>query len=651
MADEQPGTDIGGTEAKSVGGDDQSVRPKRRFDSRDWAMAAEYIVDELDRRRKARIRDDLERQWREVDRQLRMEPDIRARTENGSNDPANIRPDMKWQPMVELPLQAQTLEVLTSDARRMIFPSEGLWYAGHALLSDEYLDRVDFRGLIAGDENDVPSQINQENADKLAEGLLDHFHRQYDFRGRIDHMNAEAFKYGTLVGRLRLSTKSVVLDTARGAIRRRQTFPILIPRSIKHTYLDDTLQNVENEGLVSGPSIIEATRVRIDDVIMAARKGGNDPRDPDGGWMPAALKVFEIEGKAETDTNGLVDRIVMEGDIIIPRKTTRSIVLENARFTVIRGARSKAVVRFQLNRFPFTSYVWQPYHVEDLTSPYGVGPLMKGMPIQMSATEALNRVLQSAILNTEPPLAYSPDEPQFQARGGPEVAPRALWETETGVTPVEIGDPKALFQVYLGFLQQYADLTGINAPRLGQQTISHTTAFAKEAELQRGTVRTVDYVRSFLDGGLARLLHMEYEMGREAMSRRGMTFWIEEYGGWVTAGKDDLPDQALFEALGSAAPLDEQDRRQQKMGALQLVISVEQLDLQIKQAGVQPGIDLDQIKRVILREGGFVDIDTILATVSGSTQDGAAGPAGVQGAPGLSAANPAQILEAIEGGR
>ena len=42
----------------------------RRFDSRDFDTIAQYIVEEKDRRKKARK--DREEQWKEIDRQLAM---------------------------------------------------------------------------------------------------------------------------------------------------------------------------------------------------------------------------------------------------------------------------------------------------------------------------------------------------------------------------------------------------------------------------------------------------------------------------------------------------------------------------------------------------------------------------------------------------
>ena len=76
----------------------------RRFDKRDFGRLAESIKSDLDQRQDRRK--DLEKQWKEVDRQVEMKP-----------APREKRPGTDWMPEMELPLQAQALEVLTADAR------------------------------------------------------------------------------------------------------------------------------------------------------------------------------------------------------------------------------------------------------------------------------------------------------------------------------------------------------------------------------------------------------------------------------------------------------------------------------------------------------------------------------------------------------
>jgi hypothetical protein len=66
-----------------------------------------------------------------------MVPDVsHKKLPNGQVDANKM-----WMAEMELPLQAQALEVLTADARRMMFPDSGPWFRAHAQVTDDYLSR------------------------------------------------------------------------------------------------------------------------------------------------------------------------------------------------------------------------------------------------------------------------------------------------------------------------------------------------------------------------------------------------------------------------------------------------------------------------------------------------------------------------------
>lgn len=585
-----------------------------KFDRNDLATIAEFVRDELSRRKTKRTH--LEGHWKEVDRQVRMEFDksrffVKGKRISGTD----------WMPSVELPLQAQSLEVLTADSRRMIFPGTGSYFAAHAGLTDEYLSRIDFESIISGDQNDVLSQINQENADKLVEGWILNHQRQYGFADTWDVLNGEAFKYGSFVGRGRVVTKEAFLHESRGVVKKNKSIPVLFPVSIKNTYLDDTRHFLFNEGQMIGGSTISTYFQSQKDVNLSAKKGGTDPNDMDGGWMPGNLSGLEAH------KDGTLEVVEFEGDLVVPRKTVRDLFLPNVIVTIAVGKQEGRVIRLRFNQFPFTSYLTQPYQMEDVSSPYGTSPLMKGMPIQKAATEAFNRLMQWSILNTEPPVKYDRSDPYFAAHGGPQIFPRAQWPTLGAAEPVEIGDGTSLLAVYVRLLEEYFDVVGVNRARLGAQTTSHTTAFAKDVELTRGTVRTVDYSESVIRSPVHRWLTMEFEMGRSSMSGEE-TFFIPDYGGFVSIQKKHLPDFASFETFGAAGPSEDRLDQQKKIEALQLAFRVDQLDVQM---GGQP-LNYAEIKKDILRKGGFTDVDGILAGASPEqTADAQAGP-GISGA-------------------
>lgn len=587
-------------------GQSGKVSPKRRFDQRDWDHIAEYVIQEWERRK--RDRTEREKHWKEVDRQVAMDPDIRFKMlSNGQVDSRR-----QWMSEMELPLQAQALEITVADARRMEFPDTGPWFRAHAEMTDEYLDGVDFSSLVLGDEAEVPSRINQDNADKLVEGFLLHYFRQNDLFTRMDRINAEAFKYGMGVGRGRMETKSVYIHEARGVREEKQRIPTLAPVSIKNLYLDDPKPSMHSSQVL-GPAHIAEDWIRLENLLLAANKGSTNPDSEDGGWMPQAVR------KLEPDSDGYVQILEMEGDLIVPRKTTRSVVIPGAIVTVALGGKdsggsvTRNVVRFRFRKMPMSSYVLFPYHYESVDDTYPTSPLMKGRPVQIMATDALNRLMDSAALKNAPPTGYDRNDPQFASEGGPAINPYAQWSTND---PQAIrvfhevgGDPSALSSVLSMAINLYAELTGVLPARLGAQTVSHTTAFAKDAELQRGAVRTVDYVRQSGHGPITRWLDMAYRMGRNGLgSRETMSFYIDAYGGYVEVGKSALPERANFEWFGSGGPAEEQQKMQSRLQSLQLAMQMDQIGAQY---GKQPTLDLEAAIREVLRDGKWSDVDAI----------------------------------------
>lgn len=589
---------------------------------KDFNVIADYIVNEYEERK--RRRSDLEQQWKEIDRQLKMQPDKRHKLD------ANGNPDRRkaWLPETELPLQSQTLEVLTADAKRLKFPDSGDWFEAFALMSDDYLDENDLSTIIAGDKAEVPSVLDQDNVNKLVQGAVAHCHRQYDFNAHMDMVDAEAFKYSCGIGLVKPVKKHVFSETARGIVKEERKIPIFYPRSIKNTYLDDSKHALMHEGDMIAPATISVYTKKLKDIMLAAEKGGKTVET--GGWMPQ--KVKNLKG----DKNGNVTVIEYSGDIVVPKDDP--LFFTNHTFTVAIGTKNnksiRKVIRVQKNTEKIIEF---HYHREHIDSAYGSSPLMKGRPIQLAAVDALNKLLMAGALNVQPPISYSPDDQFFAGIGGPNVYPGAAWQTTDGIREHQIGDPNALFAVYAGLLQQYADVTGVNAPRLGAQTVSHTTAFAKEAELARGTIRTVDYVKSSLEGPMVQVLDAEYEILRKTMPETDL--YIEAYGGFVTIDKSYLPE-AIFKANGAGGPAEENAKMQRKLQSMQQALGLEQLRVQAVQIKAQTGqdtvINIESAIKQTLRDGGWSDIDAITNGVSNGVAEipGVAGNTVIPTAPG-----------------
>ena len=238
---------------------------------------------------------------------------------------------------------------------------------------------------------------------------------------------------------------------------------------------------------------------------------------------------------------------------------------------------------------------------------------MKGYPIQMGGSEAFNRTLMAMALDTEPVIRYDQDDALFAQQGGPLMHPGAQNATMGPIDILKIGNPAAMLSAYNTFNNQYADLTGMTGARLGQQTNSHTTAYAKGAEMERGTVRTVDYVRATLGGPMRQCLQVKYEMGRKNLKGK-MPVFMNAVKMFINVSKELFPENVFFEVYGSAGPAEDAARMQTKLAAIQLAMNVDQIKVQM---GLGQPLNYEEIQKQILREGGIEDVERFNISNSG----------------------------------
>jgi hypothetical protein len=250
--------------------------------------------------------------------------------------------------------------------------------------------------------------------------------------------------------------------------------------------------------------------------------------------------------------------------------------------------------------------------------------------------------MDSAALKAQPPCGYDRNNMTFSQAGGPEIFPGAQWETADPVKVyVEIGgDPVALASVLQQHINLFAELTGVLPSRLGAQTVSHTTAYAKQSELQRGATRTVDYVNATGLGPITRWLDMAYRMGRAEMKKsEEVSFFIEAYGGYVNVERDHLPEAVTWQWFGAGGPQENQAKMNNRMQALQMALKMDAMAVQLQKPAT---INIAGAIKETLREGGWQDIDAIT-----NIAQPAGGAAPAPGLPGPAQGGPASPLAAL----
>lgn len=611
------------------------VDKKSKISEVDFDAVATYIYGEYLRRKKDRKW--LHEKMRTIDRQLRIKPSVKYK----ADDEGNAIKNNKWMPECELPNQSQTLELLCSEARKMMFPDNGPFFKAKAYSSDEFLNMFkNNAAFIVGSEIDAPSIITSENVNMYVQGFLSDALKQFNHDDAWDLINSEAFKYGVGVGRIRMASKSVFIHDSTNTYDKSKKIPILVPIPLKNVYLDDKAYDYMAHGASVGPSVILKMNRKYADLMVEAKNGNKDDTFMSGGWL--TKNIAEIE----PDKNGFVELLEYEGDIVFPKNgdEDNSVLVPNAIITVLCGKNggdlAQKVIRVQYNELPSSSYIIVPYQKEHIDCPYGTSPLIKGEPIQTVASESLNRYMQAAILSTQPPVQYDKDDQYFKSKGGPKIFPSATWASSGDIKVHQIGNPAPLLAGYQAFLGQYSDVTGITAARLGAQTVSHTTAYAKDKEIEKGTLRTVDYVRAVMKTPMVKWLSMAYYLAKKQLGDNVVQAYMEEFGSYVNVKSDMLPDIVCFEALGSIAPQESIARQQQRLSAMMQAIQLNQLAVQ---SGLAQPLNYEAIQRQLLREAGITDVDALTTNPQGD-----AGTPAIQGV-GQGSGNSNAIPIALQG--
>src|SRR3990172_11781750 len=120
---------------------------KRKIGKKDWTKVQEQVQKEFEGRKKDKFRALHETIWKEVDRQIVMEP-MRRKNKDGS------QVDEEWRSVMELGELAKASEIITADVMRLTFPSTRSWFESHS---------------------EPPAQLNPETGEKEVDQATQEF--------------------------------------------------------------------------------------------------------------------------------------------------------------------------------------------------------------------------------------------------------------------------------------------------------------------------------------------------------------------------------------------------------------------------------------------------------------------------------------------
>jgi len=524
---------------------------KKHFDN-----LAIMAVSELSRRKNDKNRVNLEKSWKEVDRQVALIP-------------AHNKDRKAWEPNFELPFQANALEILTADADELRFSGTGDFFTCHCELNNDFLNRFqqDVR-FLAGDNPDLDVfQATQEAVDSVTQGALMHVHKQYRFKDAFNQLDAEAFKYGTYAAKLNAVKRHTFQNQFGGISRQDSVLPVMVPISIKNFYPDDLDAKALAQGLHLTPMQITVYQQRAGDIKIAAKKGSSNPQEVNGGWIKG--NIDDINADRLSD---LIELIEVEGDFLIEADGD-SVFIPNMIATIAhgKGTNNPSVIRVRENPYPFQSVFFDTYFKNGI-SVYGTSPLMKGESMQKAAQVAIESVIKVSALQAKPPLHVNGQDPNFLSKGA-EIFPGAIFQHITAPQVLGIGDLQGSAAVFAALTAQYEDITGVNRTRAGAQTKSHQTAFAVGTEKTQGRSRTVKFVKGSETGFMTNLMQAELAIMRGSMTDQSI--YVKKYEGYVTMSKDAIPENTTLEVKGASTPALEKQELGQQTQAIQAVIQSE----------------------------------------------------------------------------
>jgi hypothetical protein len=506
---------------------------KRRITNKDWDKVGEKVKLTLDERRRDKFRLMHEAIWREVDRQINMQPMRRY------NKGKEI--DQEWRSVLELGELAKASEIITADVMRLTFPATRTWFEGHSEI---------FHGLNPETGRRDVDEAVQTFTDKALRALMVQQHLDFGLKARYELSVKEALHHGSYVAEIVFEKRPLISGskiTVTGA-------PTWTPYSMWNSYPDPSPSVIGTDMFYTGSMIL------IDYIPLYQLKEIAKGE----GWIIENInkipKRKNTNKDVETDD---IELIKYYGDLEIIRDDG-NILLPNMKALVANDL----IVFQEQNELPFPSVIYSGYERLDVRDPYYTSPLIKISPMQKLASQLANKYVDNIWMRIEPPIVYDANDPQFVLDGGPRVAPGAKVGTkgQASFQEIKIGDPDQALSGLQFFISQMNEGLGINAVRAGAgDDVSDKTATEIQTTDAKAEIRTAEFVDKQERNALRPFLYMQHELNKKHM--KFYQFYNPEIDApdFMAVKKQDLPENVQFEIVGSKGVLGEQ-ARSKRMG-------------------------------------------------------------------------------------
>lgn len=506
---------------------------------KDWKQVEGKINAEYDKRANDSFRKQHERIWKEVDRQVAMQPSAVYRSEGGKTD---------WHSAIELGELSKAYEIIKADVMRVCFPNVRTWFESHV----EIPARLDPQS----GENIAPTQKEQTMYDGMLRALMAQQHIDFGLKSRFSLSVGEALAHGSFVTEVR--GEDAVLYSENGGVTSAHA-PVWVPHSMWNCYPDPSPSVVGSNMFYSGSMIIKEY-MPLYKLKKIAEEGIEQ------GWMPSQIKKI----KKRQNKNKDVDTEDVElrkyyGDCVIDKKGDPEIFLPNSKVILANGI----IVFYAPNTLPFPNVIFNGYERQDVRDPYYTSPLIKLSPTHKLASTMANKLVDCIARHVEPGIVYDANDPAFVESGGPPMEPGMRVGTKyfgKGFQEMKVGDPNAVIAGLTLVMDQLRSGTSVDSIRAGSGDSGDKTATEIRNASSRSEVRVVDFVDK-LEFSLKSYLYMQHEINRREMGN--YSFYNPEMDApdFMRATKEMLPENVHFDVVGARGVLGE-EARSQKMTAV-----------------------------------------------------------------------------------
>lgn len=502
-----------------------------KLTNKDWAKIESHLKEELQNRKNSDFRRNAEAKWKEIDRQIAMNPMTKV-----NRDGSEV--DQGWHNVVELGELSRASENITADVLRIVFPSARYHFEVHA-------DIEDMLAIDKGTGKKKKDTKLQQQVNGRLRSFMAQQHVDFKLKDRVELSIKEALHRGSFVVEVDWDTQEFVHDAVKV---RSKSAPIWRPHSMWNCYLDQSPSVLGTNLFYDGSLFIEdyAPRHRAERMV---KTGGE-------GWMPKQWRKVSKDEHTGKDGEKIKDVKITKywGDIYIDR-SDETMWYPNHKAILMNGT----LVYMAPNKTPYPPVIVGHYERLDVRDPYGTSPVVKQSPMQKLGTQLANKYMDGIELSLEPPIVYDGNDPDFVLNGGPTVEPGSKVSTKgsNAFSVIEVGDPRAALEGLQLVLGEMKEKLG----RPGRPVGDRATKAEVVKNQQDEEVSIVNFIGK-METAVLSFLYMQHAMNLDRIERYSYYSPEMQDPDFILVTKSDLPKAVHFEVVGARGVLGEEERAQ-----------------------------------------------------------------------------------------